>query len=72
MARYVDFVVSGGIPTRSQGAKLVGNFIGISLAFRFVKIDLEIRLGPHGLWGFLMGLHTHIEPTCEMTCEETL
>jgi hypothetical protein len=47
-----------------------------SLAFRFVKIGLEMRSGPHGLCdgalGFVMGLHTHIEPTCEMTCEETL
>jgi hypothetical protein len=60
----VDFVASGGIPTRCQGARLVGNFVGTSLAFRFVKIGLEMRSGPHGLcdglWGFVMGLHTHM------------
>jgi hypothetical protein len=59
----VDFVASGGIPTRIQGAKLVGNFIGTKLAFRFIKIDLEMRLGPHGkgdgLCGLVMGFHTH-------------
>jgi hypothetical protein len=57
---FVDFVASGGIPTRIQAAKLVGNFVGTSLAFRFVKIGLEMRLGPHGLWGFMMGFHTHM------------
>jgi hypothetical protein len=56
----VDFVASGGIPTRSHGARLVGNFVGISLAFRFVKIGLELRSGPHGIWWFVMGFHTHM------------
>jgi hypothetical protein len=29
----VDFVASGGIPTRCQGARHVGNFVGISFDF---------------------------------------
>jgi hypothetical protein len=59
----VDFVASGGIPTRGQGARHVGIFVGTSLAFCFVKIGLGMRLGPHGLGdglcGLVMGFHTH-------------
>jgi hypothetical protein len=63
MVGCVDFVASGGIPTRSQASRLVGNFVGTSLAFRFVRIGLEMRLGPHGLCdglcGLVMGFHSH-------------
>jgi hypothetical protein len=61
----VDFVASRGIPTRGQGARHVGIFVGTSLAFRFSEIGLGMRLGPHGqvdgLCGLVWGCHTHKE-----------
>jgi hypothetical protein len=59
----VDFVALGGIPTRGQGARHVGIFVGTSLAFHFSEIALGLKLRFNGLddWlrGFVMGLHTH-------------
>ena len=59
------FVASRGIPTRGQGVMHVGIFVGISLAFRFSEIGLEMGLGPpeqvDGLCGFVWGCHTHKE-----------
>jgi hypothetical protein len=62
----VDFFVDfGGIPTRGQGSKHVGIFIGTGFYFRFNEINLEMRLGPHGkfdgIFGFVWGCHTHKE-----------
>jgi hypothetical protein len=60
-----DIVASGGIPTRGQGVKHVGIFVGTHLSFRFSEIDLGMRLGSHGkvdgLCGLVMGCHTHKE-----------
>jgi hypothetical protein len=59
------FVASGGIPTRGQGVRHVGIFVGTRLAFRFSEIGLGMRLGPHGqvdgLCGLVLGFHTHKE-----------
>jgi hypothetical protein len=60
------FVASGGIiPTRGQGARHVGIFVGTSFDFHFSEIGLEMRLGPHGkvdgICGFVWGCHTHKE-----------
>jgi hypothetical protein len=58
-------VVSGDIPTKGQGVKHVGIFIGTKLALCFNEIVLEMRLGPHGkvdgFCGLVMGCHTHKE-----------
>jgi hypothetical protein len=60
-----DIVASGGIPTRGQGVRHVGIFVGTSLAFRFSEIGPGMRLGPHGkvdgLCGLVWGCHTHKE-----------
>jgi hypothetical protein len=46
---FVDaFVALGDIPTRDQGVKQVGIFVGTKLAFCFGEIGLGMRLGPHG------------------------
>jgi hypothetical protein len=63
MVIFVDFVALGGIPIGGQGVKHMGIFIRTSLAFRFIKIGLGMRLEPHGLGdglcGFVMELYTH-------------
>jgi hypothetical protein len=59
------FVASGGIPTRGQGARHVGIFVGTNFSFHFSEIGLRMRLGPHGqadeIFGLVMGCHTHKE-----------
>jgi hypothetical protein len=59
------FVASRGIPTRGHGVRHVGIFVGTRLAFRLSEIGLGMRLGPHGqvdgLYGFVLGFHTHKE-----------
>jgi hypothetical protein len=59
------FVALGGIPTRGQGVRDVGIFIGTRLAFCFSEIDPRMRLGPQGkvdgLCGLVMGCPTHKE-----------
>jgi hypothetical protein len=61
----VDFVASGGIPTRGRGVRHVGIFVGTRLVFRFSEIGLGMRLGPHGqvdgLCGLMLGFHTYKE-----------
>jgi hypothetical protein len=42
-------VASRGIPTRHQGSRHMGIFVGILFSFRFIKIGLVMSLGPHGL-----------------------
>jgi hypothetical protein len=76
----VDFVASGGIPIRCHGARVVGNFVGTSFSFRFIKIGLETRLGPcgqdDGFCGLVMGCHTHKRrlkySNLMLTCERDL
>jgi hypothetical protein len=58
------FVYSGGIPTRGQGVRCVGIFIGTNCEFHFNEIDIEMRLGPHGnvdgICGIFVGVpHPH-------------
>jgi hypothetical protein len=61
----VFFVALGGIPTRGQGVRHVGIFVGTILSFHFSEISLGMRLGPHGkvdgICGLVMGCHTHKE-----------
>jgi hypothetical protein len=58
----------------------VGFFVGTNFGFRFVEIDLEMRLGPHGqddgFCGLVMGFHTHKRRSkyskLMLTCERAL
>jgi hypothetical protein len=62
LVAHVDFVASGGIPTRGQGVRHVGIFIGTRLAFQFGEIPLGFELGLHGFGdGLVSGIHTHKE-----------
>jgi hypothetical protein len=58
-----DIVASGGIPTRGQGVRHVGIFVGTNLAFPFSEIGLGMRIGPHGqvdgFCGLVLEFHTH-------------
>ena len=60
-----DFVASRGIPTRGQGVRHVGIFVGTKSTFHFSEIDIRMRLGPlakvDGLCGLVWGCHTHKE-----------
>jgi hypothetical protein len=59
------FVASGGIPTRGQGVRHVGIFVGTRLVFRFSELGPRMRPGPHGqddrFCGLVWGCHTHKE-----------
>ena len=60
--RCVDFVAQGGIPTRGQGVKHVGIFLGTKLAFFFSEnlLGFEWIHGfGDGICGLVSGLHTH-------------
>jgi hypothetical protein len=59
------FVASRDIPTRGQGVRHVGIFVGTRLHFHFSENGLGMRLGPHGqvdgLCGIVLSFHTHTE-----------
>ena len=63
--KMLFIVASGCIPIRDQGDKHVGIFVGTILAFRLSEISPRMRLGPHGhvygIYGLVMGCHTHKE-----------
>jgi hypothetical protein len=60
-----DIVASGGNPTRGQGSRHVQIFVETKLSIHFIKIILEMRLGPHGkvdgVFGLVLRYHTHKE-----------
>jgi hypothetical protein len=59
------FVAFEGIPTRCQGVKHVGIFISTRFTFHLVKTPLGFEWGIHGfgdgIYGLVLGLHTHKE-----------
>jgi hypothetical protein len=55
------FVALRGIPTSGHGVRHVGIFVGTRLLFHFGENSLGMKLGLHGIYGLVLGCHTHKE-----------